>query len=128
MEREFLCSLCPSERINRVKFSLKQYLQHLRLFHAHQPRFHLTCGIQGCQRTFSKFRTFENHVSSMHRAQQHPTDEQDILPSNDLDNSISTSIHTDNDETSCSSDLQPTVMNLQRSSALMLLKLKEVHK
>ena len=124
-----LCA-CPSECINRLKFTLKQYLQHLRLFHAHQPTFHLTCGIQGCQRTFFKFRTFENHVSLMHREEQHHIDEQDnedMLPDNDHIN-LDGDDDTDANEINISNTSEPTFMTLQKSSALMLLKMKEVHK
>lgn len=133
METEkFSCPLCPSERTDRLKFTLKQYLQHLRLFHAHQPRFHLTCGIQGCQRTFLKFRTFENHVSLMHREQQHHSDEQHMVSENDHADCSGEDMATNNSmdivQISSNTTSEPAFMNLQKSSALMLLKLKEVHK
>ena len=45
----------------------------------------------------------------------------------DTDMDISDKV-TDNDKTSFTNNSEPTFMNLQKSSALMLLQLKEVHK
>lgn len=42
------------------------FLTHIRLVHASDASFHMSCGLQGCQRTFSNFYTYRNHVYSFH--------------------------------------------------------------
>ena len=76
-----ICPLCPREHTCCLRLSLREYLQHIKLFHAHQPNFHISCGIGGCERTFTNGRTFENHISSYHRGELHPTN--DISGCND---------------------------------------------
>ena len=46
--------------------NLTDFLKHVQLFHSHQPGFSITCGLDGCLRPFSSFRSFRNHVYSYH--------------------------------------------------------------
>lgn len=46
--------------------SVSIFLSHLRLIHASEAGFQISCGLQGCQRTFNNFYTYRNHVYSMH--------------------------------------------------------------
>lgn len=46
--------------------SISVYLSHLRLIHAHEAGFQVSCGLQGCARTFRNFYTYRNHLYSMH--------------------------------------------------------------
>lgn len=46
--------------------SVSIFLSHLRLIHASEAGFQMSCGLQGCQRTFNNFYTYRNHVYSMH--------------------------------------------------------------
>ena len=62
---ELTCSLCTN--IQRVKFTFSDYLKHLRLFHVHQANFRVTCGISGCQRSYTNIRKFQNHVYDVTR-------------------------------------------------------------
>lgn len=39
---------------------------HLRRHHSCDPYFSVTCGIDGCPKTFTKFSTFRSHVSFHH--------------------------------------------------------------
>ena len=48
-------------------------MKHIRLFHANLLKLSIKCGIGGCQRTFSSFGTFQNHISAYHRAEANPT-------------------------------------------------------
>ena len=64
--QELSCPLCSLT--SHLKLNVTTFLKYIKLFHAHQARFKLTCGIHGCQRTFTNFLTFENHVSAMHRS------------------------------------------------------------
>ena len=53
-----LCTACFA--------SVSIFLSHLRLIHASEAGFQISCGLQGCQRTFNNFHTYRNHVYSMH--------------------------------------------------------------
>ena len=61
---EFSCQLCTDA--GHLKFDRRNFLKHLRLFHVHQPGFMVQCRVDGCPRTFTNLRTFENHLSSVH--------------------------------------------------------------
>lgn len=128
-----VCPLCPQEHTALLGFSLRENLQHINLFHAHQPGFQVICGIGGCARTFCKFRTFENHISLYHRGELHPTNqvtESNSLCSSSRDESIDA---TSRSEDTNSLELRhsaedPESLILQRSSAMFLLHMKEGHK
>lgn len=64
MEEEIICKLCSAA--SHLKFNIKGYIQHVRLFHAHKADFRIVCGINGCLRSFTNFGTFINHVYSVH--------------------------------------------------------------
>ena len=55
LNAQLVCPLCPHERTAHLHFDLTGFLKHLKLFHAHQAGFRVTCGISGCQRSFSNF-------------------------------------------------------------------------
>jgi len=56
MEEEVICILCSAT--SHLKFNIKGFIQHIQLFHAHQADFHITCGIEGCQRSYTNCGTF----------------------------------------------------------------------
>ena len=58
----FQCPLCAF-----VAATLALILSHLRLVHANDPDFNVTCGISGCVRTFKKFRALYQHVYRNHK-------------------------------------------------------------
>ena len=60
-ERMVTCPLCGA-----FCSSISVYLSHLRVIHAHEAGFQVSCGLQGCPRTFKNFYTYRNHVYSMH--------------------------------------------------------------
>ena len=51
---------------SHLKFNVKGYVQHIQPFHAHHSSFRVTCGINGCQKTYTNFGTFSQHVYSFH--------------------------------------------------------------
>ena len=145
--QELSCPLCSLT--SHLELNITNFLKHIKLFHAHQAGFKLTCGIHGCQRTFINFRTFKNHVSAMHRSTHDPSSTEAVIDTcNNEDtefsslpecadfNEVETSDEseeefqtTEDPPTSqdpvaiqCSSEL------LQKSSALFLLGLKENYK
>lgn len=64
-----ICTVCRSYYTD----TLSDLLQHIRLFHAHQPNLSIECGIGGCQRVYNNFGTFQNHISGFHRSESNPT-------------------------------------------------------
>jgi len=81
------------------------------------------------------FPSLEHLKIIMHREQRHFSGEQHssssdqhvVSDNDDTDMDISNKV-ANNDETSFTDNSEPTFMDLQKSSALMLLQLKEVHK
>ena len=136
---------------SHLKLNVTNFLKHIKLFHAHQAGFKLTCGIHGCQRTFINFRTFENHVSAMHRCTHDPSSTEAVIDTcncNNEDTEISSlpecadfnEVETsdESEEEFQTTEDPPTSQDpvaiqcssglLQKSSALFLLGLKENYK
>ena len=62
MESRFTCSLCHS-------FAALDYLsvlRHIRSVHSWEPHFNITCGIDGCVRTYRSFRCYKAHIFTKH--------------------------------------------------------------
>ena len=62
----YICSYCvdgdycaPSEVL---------LLKHIRIVHSRDPNFSIECSSEGCSRTFSNFRTFQNHRRTCYTA------------------------------------------------------------
>ena len=137
------CPLCSHTA--HLQLDLTAFLKHIKLFHAHQAGFKLTCGIDGCLRTFTNFRTFQNHVSDMHRTLSTSTTAE-VMCSSDIDDTESEDTSLCNDETTSEENtiengfhdndltgdnsvaIQCSFEMLQRSSALFILGAKEQHK
>ena len=56
-----ICPCCGSRFA-----TVSVFLTHLRLIHSNEAGFQITCGIQGCPRTYVNFHTYRNHVYSIH--------------------------------------------------------------
>lgn len=60
----FLCPLCGVHS----EPSLAKYLKHVRLIHADDPNFSISCSFQSCRRPpFKKFTTYRNHIYAYHK-------------------------------------------------------------
>ena len=106
--------------------SLELLLHHIGRVHADSPDFHLTCGIDGCETSFTNYHAFRRHLRKKHR----PSCEDSVVTSSEP--SLATTFDA---------DLQPDDMSLEPSSssshvlsddagyhqrvALWILKLKE---
>lgn len=130
-----ICPLCPYERTVQLKLDLKNFLKHIQLFHSHQPSFSLTCGLDGCLRTFTNFRVFRNHVSTFHSDNPFVSNEHSVAGTSDIggadgggpsDETGESSTGDDNNEQVCSLVMSP--QELQKSTALFLLGIKEKYK
>jgi hypothetical protein len=108
--------------------NLTDFLKHVQLFYAHQPGFSITCGLDGCLRSFSSFRSFRNHVYSYHGGDSNLELQQD---GGNVDDPTS---GDDEDEDGVDGDgdagatwemnaIQPS----QRNAAMFLMGLKEKH-
>jgi hypothetical protein len=61
-----VCPFCPTELTSGINFSRSQYLRHIRDFHGSDPNFWITCGFDGCPRSFKSFSYFRLHVYEAH--------------------------------------------------------------
>ena len=57
-----LCPLCQTTRS-----TLPQWFSHLRSAHSSDPSFRVTCGVDGCKKTYIKFSALNTHVYRHHR-------------------------------------------------------------
>lgn len=73
----YVCSYCVEDTF--IAPSEVLLLNHIRLVHSCDPNFSIQCSSEGCSRTFSNFRTFQNHCR-MCRAVYSPGP---IFPDND---------------------------------------------
>lgn len=60
-ERVKQCQLCSLQTS-----SMSFLLRHLTEVHSNRPGFHLTCGLNNCQRTYHNITTYKHHVYAMH--------------------------------------------------------------
>ena len=142
---ELTCPLCSSAA--HIKFDSREFCKHLRLFHVHQPGFKIPCRINGCQRSYTNLRSYQNHVSSVHnwtKDDKPMVVEEGCLPANDEsynpklsdnDNSYDSDDdenHTgnhDHERSDITSEIPCYSQEmLQKSSAIFLLGLKEKYK
>lgn len=133
MMPRLICPLCPFERTSHLNFNLTEYLKHIQLFHSHQPSFSITCGLGGCLRTFRNFQVYRNHVSTFHKGDQslgddgHSSEDELSPPTLDGDDRESAGAYEDSDRIpERGSDI--CAEELQETSALFLMGLKEKHK
>ena len=140
MEEEIICKLCSAA--SHLKFNIRGYIQHIRLFHAHNANFRTVCGINSCLRSFTNFGTFTNHVYSVHggssRAECEVVSQNDsALNESHEDERFGDWSHATEPDNECESELLTTDLDnqpsfshdmLQESSAAFLLGIKEKFK
>ena len=87
----FLCKICN----NFASHSYFKVLCHIGLVHSFDPGFTVTCGVDGCPKTFKKYNSFRKHILRHYkevllRSTNHCVDAHDCtmdnLPSNHNDN------------------------------------------
>lgn len=152
MSRSVTCTLCRNDL--NVKFNTSEYINHVRLFHAYKPDFRITCGINGCLRSYTNLGTFKNHVSAAHysddqcRDSQVVSNDEGLICYNDDPNTSDEDLQSDSDDEYSEPDSDFSIVNavtdtaldaeesnsdlmecskelLQKSSASFLLGLKE---
>ena len=59
----FLCKICN----NFASRYYSKVLRHIGLVHSFDPGFTITCGVDGCPKTFTKYNSFRKHILRHHR-------------------------------------------------------------
>ena len=62
MESTFRCLVCKRREFN----ALHSYLAHVRIRHACDSNFRITCGISNCKVTYDKYNSFSKHIFRKH--------------------------------------------------------------
>lgn len=127
MQDSFLCKICN----NFASHTYSKVLRHIGLVHSFDPGFSVTCGVDGCPRTFTKYNSFRKHILRHHRflLQKSRDVHQDnhVLVNECSDNNLQSSrddvIHTSNDVSNY--DESSTEVSQAARSALFILKAKE---
>ena len=57
---------CPLCHVFASK-NLKGVVRHIGAVHSHEAGFHVTCGIDGCPRTYGNFHSYKKHMFLKHR-------------------------------------------------------------
>ena len=118
------------------------------------PILNFTCGIDGCIRSYTNIGTFKNHLSAVHSSAtandlnrgsdisitEEPSQDEHLSSCDNTNDALDNTLENDTDSSSDSDDhdtvhkestsihLQNSHNQLQKSSALFLLGLKEKHK
>lgn len=57
------CPMCSFEAA-----TVRIILSHLRIVHSNDPHFNVTCGVDGCSRTFRTFSALYSHIYRQHKS------------------------------------------------------------
>ena len=117
-----MCSLCHSFSSH----SMASVLRHIGAVHAHEPGFHIVCGIDGCPRTYRNYHSYRKHLRGPHHRWSVLSEES---TSNDTISSGEVCLEEESVDLAHNCSMQPrSGEQLKRSTALFLLKNKEVYK
>ena len=114
-----ICPLCSYEQTVNLNLNLSGLLRHIELIHSHQLSFSITCGLNGCVRSFKNFRVFWNHAYSMHGGDAALSSEC-VQADDHTDNSITEAVTPE-----ISTSQNVSMKELQMSAALFLMGMKE---
>ena len=99
-------------------------LRHIGAIHAHEPGFHVVCGIKGCPRTYTNYYSYRKHLRRKHHSDLDlPSNSMmiiDELPQDSGTLSDANTYETGGEE------LPFDNKSLKRSAVLFTLKSKEV--
>lgn len=112
------CPLCDSFAAP----NLKGVVRHIGLIHSHEAGFRVTCGIGGCTRTYRKFHSYKKHIYVKHRDVLRVRERERSPLVGDIDTMRSPSPLSEGGSQESYANQQ------QRSTALFILKAREIHK
>ncbi len=131
-----VCPLCGEQS----EPTMTKLLHHIRLFHAEEPNFRITCSLQGCQKQFKNYYTFRNHLYAFHShhsesftsfsSPNEPTDPYESDNNDQLDDNESDFEESDQDESNdsnSSSAVSAQSTMIQKAAATWILKVREKH-
>ena len=106
-------------------------MKHIKRVHASQPGFQITCGVDGCQRTFKTMKTYENHKSSVHHKDQHSLSEEVATHGDAINTSelvLRNTSDVDMGDDPQDGDNAPSEETTRNDAAVWILKTRECHK
>ena len=134
-----VCPLCGEQS----EPTMTKLLHHIRLFHAEEPNFSITCSLQGCQKQFKNYYTFRNHLYAFHShhsgsftslsSPNDPTDPYESDNNDQMDghgNDFEESDSDDQDESNSISNYSSSAVSaqsIQKAAATWILKVREKH-
>ena len=59
---KYTCSLCHSF----ASPNFEAVLRHIGSIHSFEPNFRITCGVDGCPRTYTSYRSYRKHILKKH--------------------------------------------------------------
>ncbi len=130
MPLPYQCSVCRLPARKHF-FSVKKLCQHLTVSHQHEPRFRVTCGINGCQNEYQKVASFQKHLSRNHsniwRHDKRENDAEEVIESVDIEDGNIFESDSDNDIEEDEIDEENIVENLTQAMSMFSLKMREKH-
>ena len=119
--------------------TVSDLLKYIRITHASDPDIVFRCDLQGCKRSFKKFKVFQNHIYTFHGTGS--LIDQEMQQVTDAPVHTTDALHTDTPTVDLSrdsdlhqagsSELQVSVspeMELKRAAAITILKTRELHR
>ncbi len=99
-------------------------LSYIGSVHSYDPNFCVTCGIENCTRTYTKYDSFRKHIQ-----RSHPNATADGTENNADDETMDNNTSEQSlPDYVCDEDPEDPMIDPMKASALFLLKAKEVHK
>lgn len=115
--RKFTCCIC----FHYSAPSFRSVLRHIGSVHSWDPNLHITCGIQGCPRIYTSYRSYRKHITKKHpEFMEGAEGDNSLSGSNDLD------VPDESEISPCHSPSPSGTGTLpSHSAALFILKAKE---
>ena len=100
-QQRYICSICNEYHTR----TFSKLLSHIRYLHSHDPGFSIACGIEGCQKVYRIFSSYETHLRRKHGGFEgllngNPNPVQKAADDNSDEQSIQNSDHSDIDDNS----------------------------
>ena len=115
----FSCPYCPKDYLAPSETLL---LTHIRITHSNEPNFSIQCSTNGCARTFTNFRTYQNHRLTHRNQVSCPLLTDDEVEDEGRGNYM---YAVDADSPQVLTAISPTTTDMQSFAAKWILKTRE---